>query len=90
MSHHSSEPNHALSAAMRQLMGEYPQGRLNADDAGALAMQIGVESGKVVVRFPKPVAWFGMSPDEAMELASAIVKHARAAGATAPLTLKVG
>jgi hypothetical protein len=34
MSHHSSE----LSEAMRALMGEYPNGRMNAADAGAVAV----------------------------------------------------
>lgn len=90
MSHHSSEPNQALSEAMRRLMGEYPDGRMNADDAGAIAMQVGTEEGRVVLRFPKPVAWVGMSGDEAMGLAQLLMKHARAAGVTAPVVLRIG
>jgi len=86
MSHHSSQ----MSEMMRSLMGEYPNGRMNKDDAGAIAMSCGVESGRVVLKFPKPVAWLGMTPDEAMGLAEVLVKHARAAGSDKPLTLKVG
>lgn len=90
MSHHSSEPNHAMSEAMRKLMGEYPNGRLNENDAGAIAMSCGVESGRVVLRFPKPVAWIGMTPDEAMGMAEMLVKHARAAGSDKQLALRIG
>ena len=93
MSHHSSMPDEnqkALSEAMKGLMGEYPDGRLNADDAGAVAMQIGTEDSRVVVRFPKPVAWFAMSGDEAMGLAQSLMTHARRAGITAPFVLRIG
>jgi hypothetical protein len=85
MSHHSSE----LSEAMRALMGEYPNGRLSKDDAGAIAVSIGEESGRVVMRFPKPVAWIGFTGDEAMEIAQTLMKHARAAGLTKPVTIRI-
>lgn len=90
MSHHSSEPNKALSDAMRQLMGEYPNGRLNEQDAGALAMSVGIEDGRIVMRFPKPVAWIGFTGDQAMEIAQELIKWARRAGVTAPLVLRIG
>lgn len=92
MSHHgnpNSGANDAMRLAMRELMGEYPNGRLNADDAGAIAMQVGVEGGKVRVDFPKSVQWFAMTGDEAMGLANVLVKHARAAGLTKPATLEI-
>lgn len=90
MSHHSSEPNKALSEAMNQLFGEYPDGRLNPDDAGAVAFAIGVEEGRVVLRFPKPVVWLGMTGDEALGLAQVLMQHARRAGITAPVVLRLG
>lgn len=93
MSHHGNddpERRAVLSEAMKQLMGEYPKGRLNANDSGALAMAVGVENGKVRLDFPKPVAWVAFTPDEAMGLAEMLVKHARAAGSTKPLSLRVG
>lgn len=91
MSHHGNQPpNPALSEAMKALLGEYPNGRMNADDSGAIAMQVGVEEGRVVLRFPKAVAWVGMTGDDAMGLAQSLIKHARAAGLTAPMVLRIG
>jgi len=90
MSHHSSQPNPEIIEAMRKLFGEYPDGKLNADDAGAVATQVGVENSRVVLRFPKPVAWIGMTGDEAFELAQCLLRHARNAGVTAPLVIRVG
>jgi len=90
MSHHSSEPNKELNEAMRKLFGEFPDGKLNPDDSGAVAMAVGVEAGRVVMRFPKPVAWIGMTGDEAFELAQCLLRHARNAGVTAPLVIRVG
>lgn len=91
MSHHSSQPSEsqrAMSQAMRELLGEYPKGRLNADDAGAVALALRTEGDKVILEFPKPVAWVGFTGDDAMALASLLVKHARAAGLTKPATLE--
>lgn len=90
MSHHGNNPDPQLHEAMRKLFGEYPDGKLNPDDSGAVAMSVGVESSRVVVRFPKPVAWIGMSGDEAFELAQVLLRHARNAGVTAPLVIRVG
>lgn len=92
MSHHSpnDDATRALREEMKKVMGEYPKGRLNQDDAGAVAMAIGVESDRVVLRFAKPVAWVGFTGDEAMELAQTLIKHARVAGITAPVIIRVG
>lgn len=90
MSHHSSEPDDAMRKAMGELFGEFPNGKLNKDDAGAIAMAVGVENHRVVLRFPKPVAWIGMTGDEAFELAQSLLHHARNAGVTAPLVITVG
>lgn len=104
MSHHSSSPSpfespeererrevqqQAMRELMRKVFGEHPAGKLNADDAGALAMSIGTESERVVIRFPKPVAWIGFTGDEAMEVANLLIKHARAVGLTKPATLSI-
>jgi hypothetical protein len=99
MSHHGNNPlddgggpdvRAELSAHMRKLLGEFPAGKLNADDSGAIAMAVGVENHRVVIRFPKPVAWVGMTGDEAFELAQSLLRHARNAGVTAPLVITVG
>lgn len=94
MSHHGNdgppEIQRALHQAMGKLLGEHPYGRLNKDDAGALAFSVGVESGRVVLRFPKPVAWMGMTGDEALELAQLLLRHAKHAGITSPLVIRIG
>lgn len=89
MSHHSSEHDDAMNAAMRRLFGEFPDGKLNQNDAGAIAMSVGVEAGRVVLRFPKPIAWIGMTGDEAMGLAQLLINHARSAGLTKPASISI-
>jgi hypothetical protein len=93
MSHHGHNPpdvQQALSDAMGRIFGEHPNGKMNADDAGALAFAVGVEAGRVVLRFPKPVAWMGMTGDEALELAQLLLRHAKHAGITSPLVIRLG
>lgn len=90
MSHHSSEDAGRMDDMMRKLFGEYPDGRMNANDAGAIPLAVGVENGRVTLSFPKPVAWIGFTADEAIGLAEALVKHARKAGSTKPLRLHIG
>lgn len=49
MSHHSSDWNddakRAMSAAMASLLGEFPNGKLNTNDDGALALRWAVRNG---------------------------------------------
>lgn len=87
MSHHSSEPpfeksdfQKAMEQAekrmhkkMGELLGEYPDGKMNVQDEGAVAMLVQLEEGKIVIRFPKPVAWVGFTEVEAMQLAQTLV-----------------
>jgi hypothetical protein len=92
VSHHGIDPlqQKAMSEAMRKLFGEYPEGKLNANDEGALALIIDDEKGKVVMRFPKPVAWIGFTPEQAIDIAQTLITHARRCGSTVPLVLRVG
>lgn len=69
-----------LRDAFKQVFGEYPNGRLNADDKGAIPMRIGSENGRVVLEFARPVAWIGLSGAGAFELAKKLIRHAREAG----------
>ncbi len=67
--------------------GDFPQGKFTEDDEGALNIGIATHDGKVVIDFGQPVAWVGMDPDLAMEVARAIAKHAgRIKGVTVSLT----
>jgi len=58
--------------------GQFPHGKLNADDEGALNMAIAYDEAANVVRvdFGKPVVWFALPPKNALELASLLVTHA--------------
>lgn len=77
----------ALKDEQRNLRGEFPHGRLNKDDEGAMACAIGPENGKIVMRFASPVAWIGFTPDQAMQIALLLIEHARATGLTKPVTI---
>lgn len=69
---------------------EYPDGRIAADDDGTLTFKIGsdADKGVVIIQYSMPTAWVGMRPQQAIELAQALIKHARAI-ATEPLTMQL-
>jgi len=79
-----------LKDAQRKLQGEYPHGRLNNADEGAMAMMIGHENGKVVMQFASPTAWIGFTPEQAMDIAQTLISHARKAGIVGVYTLQLG
>lgn len=78
-----------LRDMQRKLQGEFPDGRLNANDEGALAMMVGHENGKVVMQFATPTAWVGFTPEQAMDIAQMLITHARQAGIVGVYTLKL-
>jgi len=78
-----------LKNLQRKLQGEFPNGRLNANDEGALAVMIGHEKGKVVMQFPSPAAWIGFTPEQAMDIAQSLISHARKAGIVGVYTIQL-
>lgn len=99
MSHHgndriSEELRRQLldTASFRGALGTFPQGKLTAKDEGALQFGVTERDGKVVLDFGTPVAWVGLDPQQAADLASLMLKHARAAGRKtgAIVTLNLG
>jgi hypothetical protein len=60
--------------------GQFPQGKLNDDDQGELRLAVGFDKldGIVRVEFGKPVAWLGLPPPEAIQLARALLRNAGA------------
>lgn len=56
--------------------GDFPQGKLNADDEGGLRIAIGVKDGAIMVDFGKPTAWIALDPGTAEALANNLLKHA--------------
>lgn len=67
----------ATTSEFRGPIGDYPNGRLARSDEGSIQFAIGDKDGKVVIDFGSPVAWVGMTPQQAMDLAAAIIKRAR-------------
>ena len=92
MSHSGYDPRLEAEAkeAFKKIIGEYPDGRLNANDEGAVSVVIAHQGGKVVMQFPKSLNWIGFTPEQAIEIAETLVQHARACGCQRPLTLKIG
>jgi hypothetical protein len=60
----------------RGATGQFPAGKLNETDEGELEMGVANDGKLVHVNFGKPVAWFAVSPDKALELASLLTGHA--------------
>jgi hypothetical protein len=61
-------------------LGEFPKGKLTKTDEGSIQFAIGEKDGKVVIDFGTPVHWLGMSPQQAAEFASLLLKRAREVG----------
>lgn len=85
MSHHGDEQQE-LSELMKRFKEqkdrtakrEYPAGRVSADDDGAIAYMVSCDATKVIrIDFNKPVAWVGLGPKEAIQLAQSLIKFAR-------------
>lgn len=94
MSHHGKNPmdepeRKAMSEAMRKIFGEFPEGKLNPQDEGAISLMVKHQDGKVLIVFPKPVAWIGFNGDDAMALAQLLIEHAKAVGVTQGLVLRI-
>jgi hypothetical protein len=90
MSHHGSDPFDPerkaafdkllnSTAQFRGALGDFPEGQMNKTDEGAVQFAVGVQGGKVVLDFGTPVAWVGMNPQQAADLATLILKRAREA-----------
>ena len=92
MSHSSSNPDQEreLSAAMKKMFGEFPDGRLNKDDEGAIPIAIGHQDGRVTMQFARNLNWVGFTADQAVDVAQTLIEHARKCGSTKPLTVKIG
>lgn len=59
--------------------GEYPRGSLGPTDLGALKVGIAHDSkGNVILNFGTEVSWIGLPPEQAIDFAKTILKHAGA------------
>lgn len=69
--------------------GNFPDGKLNGHEEGELRVAVGVEGDNVVITLGTPVTWFGFPPEQAVEFAQTIIKHARTVARRAGRTLTV-
>ncbi len=71
--HHSRDETDRMQELVKKLelgpTGHYPDGALNETDEGEIKIAIGIEDGKVVINFGKPVAWIGFDPRQARQIA---------------------
>jgi hypothetical protein len=66
-----------LGEMQEVVSGEFPSGKLNPDDQGALMVAFGVDRGKVILAFPKPIDWVALEPEQARESAELLLERAR-------------
>ena len=90
MAHHSSDPamrdfdRQRMELAAQQMRlgatGRHPLPSVSPDDEGEIQMALSHDAGKrkVYLNFGKPVAWIGFSPEQAADLAEAILAQTRA------------
>lgn len=59
---------------------QWPEGRVDGTDDGQVAFKIESDPDTQVVKidFGKPVVWVGMGPQDAVQMAQLLIKHARA------------
>lgn len=65
------------TSSFRGATDHFPEGKLTKSDEGAIQFGVGEKDGKVVLDFGTPVAWIGMSPQQAADFASTVLKRAR-------------
>jgi hypothetical protein len=68
------------TTGFRGAVGSYPDGVLRKGDSGLIQFAIGEQDGKVVIDFGTPVAWMGMTPQQAADFASSLLRKAREVG----------
>lgn len=68
------------TTGFRGALGDFPEGQLTKSDEGAIQFAIGTKDGKIVIDFGTPVHWVGMTPQQAADFASLLLKRAREVG----------
>lgn len=56
--------------------GEFPSGRMNAQDEGSINIGVAAQKGKVVMAFGGAVTWLGMDPEHARAIAKSLEEKA--------------
>ncbi len=58
---------------------EFPDGKVNDEDDGSITTGIGIENGRVMIIWPKPITWIAFDPDSADQFADRIKLRAQQA-----------
>ena len=53
--------------------GQLPEGKLNKDDQGELALGIAPYQGHVLMNFGKEISWIAMQPEQAEQVGRALI-----------------
>ncbi len=58
--------------------GRHPFGKIDESDDGEIAMGVASDfaAGTVIMNFGIPVVWIGLYPEQAKQMAAAMIKHA--------------
>ena len=56
--------------------GRFPRGKLHESDEGELQLGVTVNQGTVILAFGKSIAWLGLPPAKARELAEILMARA--------------
>lgn len=61
--------------------GKYPDGKIQESDAGELKFSVGYDEDTALcfMDFGTPVRWFGLMPEDAIDLGRTLIKHGRKA-----------
>lgn len=59
-------------------IGQHPEGKMTAHDEGGLRFGIANDGAHVIINFGTPVAWLGLGPSDARDLAKLLITHAEA------------
>lgn len=57
--------------------GKFPHGKVADDDEGEIRIAVGAKDGTVFMNFGVPVLWIGLSPEDAVNVGEALIKHGR-------------
>ena len=85
MAHHGSElPEYMRDEARRLKLGatgQFPEGKVDEVDEGEIQFAVAADAlkSKVYVNFGKPVAFLGMTPEQAQQLGAMLQEKAFAA-----------
>ena len=58
---------------------QFPDGKLNETDEGQIAIAIGIQQGKVIINFGKPIAWLGLPAEQSIEMGRVLIRRGREA-----------